>query len=358
MPRRPRRDTSGSFHHVMNRAIARRSLFDDADDIRFFLDRLAESAADRGVEIHAFSVLSTHFHFLVRSFDGRLSETFGVAENAHVRRFNRRLHRDGPLVRGRFYSRCVDSLGYMVNVVRYIDFNPVDAGLVLLPAEYPFGSARAYALGGGPDWLRRDVIERIAAMGGVVYLPDDYVRRFGGPLSVESRFAIEQGLIRGNRRLEHLGPVAAAAEEVRSHLTRKALLADGQRAGTPIVDAMTLLASIAALKQRLGAWQVKRGPHRPCGWRLLEIGLLRDWCGETQESLARRYSMSRSGARDACRAHRELASIDADYARRVAEVAQALPPAWLASPAAGGCADLEVVALELRQYGRGTVRRR
>jgi hypothetical protein len=74
-------------------------------------------------------------------------------ENAFVRWFNRRFGRDGSLFRGRFTSRVIENDFYRWNVRRYIDLNPVHAGLVSEAKDYPHGSARWNHLGHGPSWL-------------------------------------------------------------------------------------------------------------------------------------------------------------------------------------------------------------
>ncbi len=73
MARNPRQDHPGSWHHVMNRGIARRSLFESRDDIRFFLACLARAVRRGQIEVHAWCILTTHFHLLVRSPGGELS---------------------------------------------------------------------------------------------------------------------------------------------------------------------------------------------------------------------------------------------------------------------------------------------
>ena len=67
MARRNRCDTPGSWHHVVNRGIAKRPLFEDRDDIRYFLSRLAHEVRRGRIEVHAYCILTTHYHLLVRS---------------------------------------------------------------------------------------------------------------------------------------------------------------------------------------------------------------------------------------------------------------------------------------------------
>src|SRR5262245_4791445 len=187
--RRPRLDEPGTWHHVMNRGIARRAVFEGEADIRFFLAELARAAHRGEIEIHAFAILSTHFHLLIRSPDGLLAVAMREVEREYVRRFNRLRRRDGPLMRGRYLSKPVLSLAYRRLLVRYIDFNPVRAALVPRAAQYPFASAHHYAQRRGPPWLTRGWIEDEVrdATGAPSYDPAGYVDVFGGAVSEPER---------------------------------------------------------------------------------------------------------------------------------------------------------------------------
>jgi len=94
----------------MNRAVARRSLFETREDIRFFLAGVVRSIRRGELEVHSWCVLTTHFHMLVRSPKGQLSEAMRRIQNSYARYFNRKRRRDGPLHRGRFTSKPVESL--------------------------------------------------------------------------------------------------------------------------------------------------------------------------------------------------------------------------------------------------------
>ena len=145
MARRPRQDDPGSWHHVVNRGIARRPLFEDRADIRYFLSRIAKEVRRGRIELHSWCVMTTHFHLLVRSPCGELSEALRRSQNEYSRFFNRRHRRDGSLVRGRFLSKPVQSLAYRRALVRYIDANPVKARMVDRADGYPHGSASTMA---------------------------------------------------------------------------------------------------------------------------------------------------------------------------------------------------------------------
>ena len=118
MPRTPRQDEPGTWHHVFNRAIARRALFERREDYRFFLANLARAARRGEIEIHAYCLMGTHYHLLLRSPEGRMAEAMHRVQLAYSRWFNRSRRRDGSLVRGRYGSRLVRSLSYRRVIVR------------------------------------------------------------------------------------------------------------------------------------------------------------------------------------------------------------------------------------------------
>lgn len=132
MPRRPRVDEEDLWHHVFNRGLARRAVFEVEDDFRYFKSRLACASRRKDFEIQGYALLPNHFHLLVRS-RGRLSSGMNRVENEYVRWFNRRRGRDGSLFRGRFGSKPIRSHLYHSVLVRYLDFNAVEAGLAAEP---------------------------------------------------------------------------------------------------------------------------------------------------------------------------------------------------------------------------------
>ncbi len=146
----------------MNRGLAHRTVFETRRDVRAFLACLARAAHEGRIEVHAYCLLATHYHLLVRSVDGELSETMRRIQNGFVRWFNRSRGRDGALFRGRFCSRHVDTLTYQYAVVSYIDKNPVQARLADRAEQYPHGSACHYSRLRGPPWLTRNWLERSA----------------------------------------------------------------------------------------------------------------------------------------------------------------------------------------------------
>jgi len=322
MARRSRQDEPGSWHHVINRGLAKRPLFEDKVEIRFFLSRLAREVRRGRLEVHSWCILTTHFHLLVRSPIGKLSEALRRAQNEYSRFFNRRHRRDGTLVRGRFFSKPVTSLAYRDILVRYIDNNAVRAGLVRAPWSYPWCSASQYVFASGPPWLERSWIEGEAnAQHDVPFRGEDYVRRFGGASSTAMDNLVESRVLSTQAASDDLDDlVGGAPAEVLTWMRRKAKLADGGRIGQPVCDTSSIRDAVRNVQESDGQWEVSPNGHKRCAFALIEVGLLRTLAGQTWAQVARARGSTLSGCQRRHGLHRRLMDEDPEYARRVAEI--------------------------------------
>jgi REP element-mobilizing transposase RayT len=143
----------------MNRGIGRNVVFRSDDDRHIYCDCLAVAMPRYGVQVHAYCLFGNHFHLLLFSESGRLSDAMRFLSGRFTQRINYRDGRDGPIFRGRFASVAVASDAHLAQVSRYIHRNPVEAGLVAQPWDWPWSSARAYVgLAPPPAWLLTDVI--------------------------------------------------------------------------------------------------------------------------------------------------------------------------------------------------------
>ena len=145
----PRRvQTAGLTQHVVNRGNDRCDIFRAPKDYSFFLRSLHDAAVEYQSDVHSYTLMTNHFHLIATPrIEGALSLTMQVAGATYVRYFNRRYSRTGTLFEGPFKSMFIDSETYWFTCMRYVELNPVRAGLVSNPADYRWSSYRANALG-------------------------------------------------------------------------------------------------------------------------------------------------------------------------------------------------------------------
>jgi putative transposase len=148
MPRPPRLELPGVPLHVVQRGNNRAACFFGDADRRFYLKCLARAALRHGCAVHAYVLMSNHVHLLVtpakRGSVGTMLQELG---RRYVRIINALHGRTGTLWEGRFKSSLIDSETYLLTCHRYIELNPVRAGLVAHPAAYRWSSHEYYAAG-------------------------------------------------------------------------------------------------------------------------------------------------------------------------------------------------------------------
>ncbi len=154
MPRRSRLNLIEVPQHLIQRGNNRQATFFAEDDYRRYLEWLADAAAKYECRIHAYVLMTNHVHLLASTArsDG-LSLMMQYVGRHFVRYINRSYHRSGTLWEGRFRASLVDTATYFLRCCRYIECNPVRAGMVLSPEEYRWSSYRAHALGVSDELL-------------------------------------------------------------------------------------------------------------------------------------------------------------------------------------------------------------
>ena len=145
MARLPRLTLPGFAHHVIQRGNNRQAIFASGADYQMLLDLLEENARKFDVAIHAYVLMSNHFHLLLtpQTPDG-LPQMMQALGRRYVRYFNDSQQRSGTLWEGRYKSALIQSERYLLACMAYVDLNPLRAGLVAAPGDYPWSSYGHY----------------------------------------------------------------------------------------------------------------------------------------------------------------------------------------------------------------------
>jgi putative transposase len=146
MARAPRLELPGLPLHVIQRGNNRAACFFGDVDRRFYLKCPHEAAVRRNCAIHAYVLMGNHVHLLLTPHEhGGVARMLQDVGRRYVRIINSIHGRSGTLWEGRFRSSLVDSETYLMTCHRYIETNPVRAGLAANPRAYPWSSHRHYA---------------------------------------------------------------------------------------------------------------------------------------------------------------------------------------------------------------------
>lgn len=132
---------------MTQRGNRRADVFGNDDDRQFYLSTLRKYCGVHGVNIWAYCLMTNHVHFIaVPSTESALSRAFHAVHSIYSLRFNERNGLSGHVFHGRFYSTVLDNK-YLWTAVRYVERNPVRAGIVAAAEEYRWSSAAAHCFG-------------------------------------------------------------------------------------------------------------------------------------------------------------------------------------------------------------------
>jgi putative transposase len=165
MPRHPRLSFVGLPLHVVQRGNDRQRCFVVDADYEMYLRVLREAVHLHGVQVHAYVLMTNHVHLLATpGAAGSMSRIMQSIGARYVRYFNRRHARTGTLWEGRYKACLVATDEHFLAACRYIDLNPVRAGIVRHPVDYRWSSYRALA--GKRDDPLVTAHEALAQLGG------------------------------------------------------------------------------------------------------------------------------------------------------------------------------------------------
>jgi putative transposase len=146
MARQPRLTLPDYPHHIIQRGNNKQAIFGGAADYQALLALLLEAARQHKVAIHSYVLMTNHLHLLATPQDDvGLPLMMQHVGRSYVRLFNKTHQRSGTLFEGRYKSTLIQTERYLLACMAYIDLNPVRAGMVAQPQDYPWSSYGHYA---------------------------------------------------------------------------------------------------------------------------------------------------------------------------------------------------------------------
>ena len=154
MARPLRIEYPGAFYHITARANEGKELFKGKKDRERFLYYLETATHRYRALIHVYCLMSNHYHLLLETPSGNLSQILHHINGAYTGYFNIKHQRSGHLFEGRYRAILVEADTYAKELSRYIHLNPVRGGLVDRAKDYPWSSYRHYiGQAKAPEWL-------------------------------------------------------------------------------------------------------------------------------------------------------------------------------------------------------------
>lgn len=311
MPRKPRLHYPGAVYHVILRGNSGQDVFfDAADRTRFFL-LLQESVERFGYRIHAFCLMTTHTHLALQVGDIPLSRIMQNIGFRYTQFINRKYQRTGHLFQGRYKALLIDADSYLLELIRYIHLNPVRAGMVRSPDEYPW-SSHPYYSGDSPHplWLTTDWA----------------LTQFGGEAETATkryRAFIADGLGEGHRTDFHRGSFEGRALGDDAFIDQALQQAEEGRAVAIKLD--QVIENICLVYQLTAAQLCKAGKAQPAAEaRALAAFLVRDSNSLSLVQLAEFLKRDLSGLSQAARRIERRIGTDGMLARKLEEVSGSL----------------------------------
>ena len=139
---------------MINRGVNRAKTFTEDADYEWFLMFIERAVNRHGVSVHAYALMPNHFHLMVTPANAEaLPLAMKEVGHRYARYYNRTHHRIGTLWNGRYRAIPILDERYWLTCLRYIEQNPVRAGLVCEPGDYAWSTYGIHALGRPPGWI-------------------------------------------------------------------------------------------------------------------------------------------------------------------------------------------------------------
>jgi putative transposase len=193
----------GLAYHVINRGNKRARIFLESEDYDDFLDAMAGAAEHVEIRLMTFCLMPNHWHLVIWPFEGRdVSAYMQHLMNRHIRTYQKRHKTSGTghVYQGRFKSFPIEGEDHFLAVCRYVEANPLRAGLIDRAEEWPWSGLACGATREGTPLLSTWPVPR----------PADWRQRVNRPLEERSLEPIREAIRRTARRPKSAGPEIVA----------------------------------------------------------------------------------------------------------------------------------------------------
>jgi putative transposase len=147
MPRPLRPIDDGLIYHVIDRGNNRQDVFHKQADFEAFLKALGDLKERKLFELYGYCLLNNHFHLLIRPLTTPISRIMQSLLVSHTQRYHKHHRSGGHVWQGRFKSPVIQNDEHLLTVLRYIEANPLRAGIVERAEDYRWSSYHAHAVG-------------------------------------------------------------------------------------------------------------------------------------------------------------------------------------------------------------------
>ena len=308
---RPLRITyPGAYYHVTARGNEQKDVFRSKADREQFLIYLESAVSRYGAVIHAYCLMSNHYHLLLETPDGNLSEIMHHINGAYTTYFNIKRKRAGHLFQGRYKALLVEADAYLAQPSRYIHLNPVRAGIVARPEAYAWSSYRNYiGSAESPPWLKKSFI--LAGFSTEAESAGKRYRAF-----VEEQLGQEYE----NPLKDAFGASILGSPEFREKITERHLNTQQSARDVPALKRMvsrpSLESIVNAVTEELG--------DRPKVARQASLHLCHRYCGEKLQIIGTMFKVRESAVSEASRLFVLKLDDDRELAEKVARVKERL----------------------------------